>query len=88
MVADTSSPAAAAIPVVGSAAAVCAALIVEPRLSKLVAASDITAGTAKTNDIEPSTRNTGIKWSRPDARHADNSDPMSRNCLFSKRIQG
>jgi hypothetical protein len=49
--ADTSSPAAAARPVVGTEAAACAASSAEPMLCKFVAAVSNASGTAITNDI-------------------------------------
>ncbi|BBC63666.1 hypothetical protein MMRN_05620 [Mycobacterium marinum] len=49
--ADTSSPAAANIEVVGAAAAVLAALTADPTLAKSVAAIDSISGTTTTNDI-------------------------------------
>ena len=51
MAADTSSPAATTTPVVEDAAAALAALMVEPRLAKSVAAEPNTSGAATTNDI-------------------------------------
>ena len=51
MTADTSSSAAARIPVVGGAAAASAAQIVEPIFAKSVAAAAITSGTAIASDI-------------------------------------
>jgi hypothetical protein len=51
MAADTSSSAAATIPVVGAAAAALATLSVEPILATFEAAADITSGAAITNDI-------------------------------------
>jgi hypothetical protein len=50
MAADTSSTPPASTPLVRAAAAAWAALIVEPRLAKSVAASVITSGAAITND--------------------------------------